>query len=74
MPHTRVFTLQGSSVNDGNSEQLTDSDDQSWIIRKIQVQETGGNDLNDATATISVAGDNVTDQVVQIPHLQESIA
>ena len=73
MPHTRVFTIQGSSVSDGNTETLTDSDDQSWVIEKIQVQETGGNDISDATATISIAGDSVTDQNVQIPHLQNPI-
>lgn len=75
MPHTRVFLVDGggSSVSDAGTETQTESDNEDWVIKKIQVQETGGNDLTDATATISVGGDSVTDQNVQIPTLQESI-
>jgi len=72
MPHTRVFTLEGSSVTDGSTEQLTDSDDGSWMIKKVQVFEESGTTLDASTATISVAGDNITDQNVVIASLQES--
>jgi len=70
MATTRVFTLEGSSVSNGSTETLTDSDDQSWVIDKVQVTEESGSNLGGATATISIAGDSVTDQVVDVEALR----
>lgn len=72
MPHTRLFTLEGSSTADGSTEQLTDADDESWVITEVQVFEEGGTTLDGSTATISIAGDSVTDQNVPIAALQEA--
>lgn len=74
MPHTRVFTIEGSSVSGGSTESLTDSDNDSWVIEKIQVRESSGTALTDSTATLSVSGDNFTDQNVVVDALQESHA
>lgn len=70
MTHTRVFTLEGSSVASGGTETLTDSDDESWVIREIRVEEEGNNSMDGSTATISIAGDSVTDQNVPIELLR----
>lgn len=70
MPHTRVFTLEGTSVSDGSTESLTESDDESWVIEKVQVFEESGTTLDASTATISIAGDSVTDQSVIVAALQ----
>jgi len=72
VPHTRVFTLEGSSVSDGGTESLTDSDNESWTITEVQVTEESGTTLDGSTATISIAGDSVTDQSVVISTLQGS--
>jgi len=68
--HTRVFTLEGSSITDGNTETLTESDDSSWVIEKVQVTEEGQAALNGATATVSVSGTSFTDQTVALGSLQ----
>lgn len=66
----RVFTLEGGSVGDGASEQLTESDNESWMIEKIQVREESGTSLDGSAATISIAGTSVTEQNVIIDSLQ----
>jgi hypothetical protein len=70
MPTTRVFTIEGASVSDGDTESLTDADDESWTITEVQVFEEGGTTLDGSTATISIQGDSVTDQNIPIAALQ----
>lgn len=70
VPDTRVFTLEGSSTSDGNSEELTKTDNEDHTIEKVQVVEGSGTDLTGSTATLQVRGDSVTDQVVPISVLQ----
>jgi hypothetical protein len=72
MATTKVFTLEGSSVSNGSTETLTESDDQSWNIEKVQVTEESGGNLGGGTATISIAGDSTTDQVVAVETLRDS--
>jgi len=67
-----VFNIEGGTVSDGSTEQLTESDNESWMIKKIQVIETSGTDLTASTATISIMGDSVTDQNINISSLQEN--
>jgi len=72
---TRVFTLEPSQIaSGGGTATLTESDDQSWVIEKIQVTEDGANDVGGATATISIAGDTVTDQNVDLGAHQDAYA
>lgn len=71
MTHTRVFTLEGSSVAGGGTESLTDSDNESWVIKKVQVEEEGNNALSGSTATISIQGNQVTDQNVPVELLRD---
>jgi len=71
MVDTEIFTIEGSSVSDGSTEQLTEADDESYVINKVQVIEESGTDLNGSTASISIAGDSITDQNVPISALQE---
>lgn len=70
--HTRVFTIEGSSVGNGATETLTESDNESWVINQIQVTEESATVLNDSPATISIAGTSYTDRNVIISSLQES--
>jgi hypothetical protein len=72
MPTTRVFTIEGGSVSDGATEELSEADDEAWTIEEVQVVEESGSDLPASTATISIQGDSVTDQNVPIATLQES--
>jgi hypothetical protein len=72
MAFTRVFTVEGSSVADGNSDELTESDNDDWIIEKIKVIDEEGN-LGDVTdATIQIAGNSLTDQVIPLTELTQS--
>jgi len=72
MAFTRVFTVEGSSVADGNSDELTESDNDDWIIEKIKVIDEEGN-LGDVTdVTIQIAGNSLTDQVIPLNELEQS--
>lgn len=72
MPKTRVFTLEGSPVAAGSTETLTQSDNENWVIERIQVFEEGNNTLSSSTATLSIAGDSFTDSSVLIAAHQEA--
>jgi hypothetical protein len=71
MPHTRVFTLEpGQVTSGGGTASVTESDNESWTIDKIQVVEEGGDTVAGVTATIQIAGDSFTDQEVDLGSLQ----
>lgn len=71
MPRTRVFTIDvGQVTSGGGTASNTESDNESWVIEKIQAVEQAGDDLGDVTATLQIAGDSFTDQVVDLGALQ----
>lgn len=72
MPFTRVFTVEGSSVADGNSDELTESDNDDWIIEKIKVIDEEGNLGNVTDATVQISGNSLTDQVIPLAELTQS--
>lgn len=72
---TRVFLQEPSQIaSGGGTGTITDSDDKSWVIEEIQLSENAQNDLSGATGTISIGGNSVTDQSVDLATLQESYA
>jgi len=67
---TRVFLESGSSVAAAGNESLTDADNESWVIERIQVTEESATTLDASTATVSVGGNNVTDSSVIVSTMQ----
>lgn len=72
MAEDRLATIEGGAIADGATAELTYQDDESHTIKRVQVFEEAGATLDASTATISVKGDSVTDQVVPVAALQES--
>ena len=71
MPDTRVFTLEpGTVTSGGGTANVTESDNESWVIEKIQVEEQGDDTVAGVTATFQIAGDSFTDQEVDLGALQ----
>lgn len=62
MVFTRLFTVEGSSVSNGSSDELTTSDNDSWVIEKIQVVDESGNLGDVSDVTIRISGNSLTDQ------------
>lgn len=69
MALTRVFTVEGSQVSNGSSDELTESDNDSWVIERVQVRDEDGNLGSVSDVTISVGGNSVTDQVLPLDTL-----
>jgi hypothetical protein len=73
MALTRVFNVEGSSVADGNQDELTAQDNNPWVIETILVRDEEGN-LGTATdVTVQVGGNSVTDQSVPLDVLATDI-
>jgi hypothetical protein len=69
---TRVFLQEPSQISSGGgTATITDSDDKSWVIEKLQLTENAQNDLSGATGTISIGGNSVTDQSADLATFQE---
>jgi hypothetical protein len=66
MVSTRVFNVEGSSVGNGSSDELIESDNDSWVVEKIQVVEESSNLGSTSDVTISVSGNSVTDQSIPL--------
>lgn len=73
MATKRVFTVEGSSVSDGNSDELTDSDNSDWVIEQIAVVDEQNNLGDTSDVTIKVAGNSLTDQVIPLTELTEPV-
>lgn len=72
MAFIRIFTVEGSSVANGASDELTEADNDEWVIEKIKVIDEEGN-LGDVTdVTIQVAGNSLVDQVVPLAELTQT--
>lgn len=71
MAKTRVFTVEGSSVANGNSDELVEADNDDWVIEKIKVVDEEGNLGNVSDVTIQVGGDSLTDQVIPLDELTQ---
>ena len=72
MAFTRVFTVEGSSVADGNADELTESDNDDWAIEKLKVIDEEGNLGDVSNVTIQISGNSVTDQVIPLSELAQS--
>lgn len=72
MAFTRVFTVEGSSVADGSSDELTESDNDDWVIEKMKVIDEEGNLGDTSNVTIQISGNSVTDQVVPLSELDQT--
>lgn len=70
MAITSVITVEGGSVSAGNSDTLKESDNDSWVVEKIQVVDESGNLGSVSDVTIKVSGNSVTDQVIPLAALQ----
>jgi hypothetical protein len=66
MAFTRLFTVEGSSVSNGATDELIESDNKDWIVEKIQVVDESGNLGAVSDVTIRVGGNSITDQVVPL--------
>jgi hypothetical protein len=66
MALTRVFTVEGSSVSNGNQDELTAQDNDPWVIEKILVRDEEGNLGSTSDVTIQVGGNSITDQAVPL--------
>jgi len=66
MVFTRLFTVEGSSVAAGASDELTEADNDSWVIEKIQVIDESGNLGAVSDVTIRVSGNSLTDQSIPL--------
>jgi len=73
MAITSVITVEGSSVSGGNSDTLKESDNDSWVVEKIQVVDESGNLGSTSDVTIKVSGNSVTDQVIPLSVLQNPV-
>lgn len=71
---TRVFTVEGSSVSNGNSDELQQSDNKDWVIERVRVVDESGNLGNVSDATIKVGGNSLTDQVIPLADLQNDLS
>jgi len=72
MAEDRLATIEGGGTADGATSELTYQDDEPHTIERVQVFEEGGTELDQSTATITIKGDSVTDQVVPVNALQEA--
>lgn len=73
MTTTRVFTVEGSSVSNGNSDELTESDNEDFIIERVRVIDEEGNLGDDSDVTIQIGGNAITDQVIPLDDLEKDI-
>jgi len=71
MTTTRLFTVQGSSVANGASDELTESDNEDFIIEKVKVIDEENNLGDDSDVTIQIGGNSITDQVVPLVELTQ---
>lgn len=71
MTTTRLFTVQGGSVANGASDEITESDNEDFIIEKVKVIDEEGNLGTDSDVTIQIGGNSVTDQVVPLDELTQ---
>jgi hypothetical protein len=72
MAFTRVFTVEGSSVTAGNSDELTESDNDDWVVEKVKVIDEEGNLADVSNVTIQISGNSVTDQVIPLSELTQT--
>jgi len=69
MTTTRAFTIEGSSVSDGSSDEIADSDNESYVVERIKVIDEEGNLGTDSDVTIQIGGNSVTDQSIPLDEL-----
>ena len=72
MAFTRVFTVEGSSVANGASDELTEADNDDWIIEKVKVIDEEGNLGDVSDVTLQIAGNSLVDQSVPLTVLDET--
>jgi len=74
MTTTRVFTIEANSVGAGNSNEVSDSDNEDYVVEKVRVIDEEGNLGLDSDVTIQIGGNAVTDQVIPLADLDKDLA
>jgi hypothetical protein len=72
MTTTRVFTVAGGSVSNGASDELTESDNEDFVIEYIRVLDEEDNLGVDSDVTIQIGGNSITDQVIPLDDLAKT--
>jgi len=72
MAFTRVFTVQASSVANGGTNEVTESDNDDHVVEKIKVLDEEGNLGTDSDVTLQIAGNSITDQVIPLDELTQT--
>jgi len=74
MTTTRVFTIEANSVGAGNSNEVSDSDNEDFVVEKVRVIDEDDNLGLDSDVTIQIGGNAVTDQVIPLADLDKDLA
>jgi len=72
MTETRLFTVETSSVADGASNEVTEADNDSFVIEKVKVLDEEGNVGDTTNLTIQIGGNSITDQSIPVSELQQT--
>jgi hypothetical protein len=72
MTETRLFTVETSSVADGSSNEVTEADNDSFVIEKVKVLDEEGNVGDTTNLTIQIGGNSITDQSIPVSELQQT--
>jgi hypothetical protein len=71
MTVTRLFTVEAGTVSSGASNEVSETDNESYIIEKVKVLDQNSNISADTDVTIQIGGNSITDQVIPVTELNQ---